>query len=164
MSYNIDQDQFNLLQKTNSPLTQTASTAYTEITGSKGSLVFLKSTSTFLYKFSFYVETKYNGSYTKPFLHIKLQKSNDNFSSNIEDIPNCIVNFSGDTIQGVDYLYKVCNVMFIVENLDSQYEHLRLVTRSYSSSWNTNLHTTLLFNEGSQPAIFYEPVLEITEI
>ena len=163
MSYNIDQDQFNLLQKTNSPSTQTASTAYAEITGSKGSLTFLESTSTFLYKFSFYIETKYNGSYIKPFLHVKLQKSNDNFSSNIEDIPDCNINFSGDTIQGVDYLYKVCNVMFIVENLDSQYEHLRLVTRSYSSAWNTNLHTTLLFGEGNS-AIFYEPVLEITEI
>tara|TARA_B100001989_G_scaffold134607_1_gene95324 strand:+ start:4308 stop:4793 length:486 start_codon:yes stop_codon:yes gene_type:complete len=161
MTYNIDQ--FNLLQKTNSPSTQTASTTYAEITGSKGALVFSRNTSTFLYKFSFYSETKYNGSYTKPFLHIKLQKSNDNFSSNIEDIPNCIVNFSGDTIQGIDYLYKVCNVMFIVENLDSQYKHLRLVTRSYSSTWNNTLHTTLLFGEGNS-AIFYEPVLEIIEI
>ena len=53
--------------------------------------------------------------------------------------------------------------MFIVENLNSQYKHLRLVTRSYSSSWNNNLHTGTLFGESSQD-IFYEPVLEIIEI
>ena len=163
MTYNIDQ--FNLLQKTNSPSTQTLSTTYTEINGSKGSLVFSRGTSTFLYKCSFYVETKFINSSNNfpPFMHIKLQKSNDNFSSNIEDIPNCIVNFSGETAQSNDYYYKVCNIMFIVENLDSQYKHLRLVTRSYSSSWNCHLHTGTFFGEGSA-AIFYEPVLEITEI
>ena len=163
MTYKIDD--FNLLQKTNNPSTQTLSTTYTEISGSKGNLVFSKDTSTFLYKFSFYAETKYinSSSYYRPFMHIKLQKSNDNFSSSIEDIPNCIVNFSGETVQSLDYYYKVCNIMFIVENLNSQYKHLRLVTRSYSSIWNNNLHTGTFFGEGSA-AIFYEPVLQIIEI
>ena len=163
MTYKIDD--FNLLQKTSNPSTQTLSTTYTEIDGSKGNLVFSRGTSTFLYKCSFYAETKWlsSSSYYRPFMHIKLQKSNDNFSSNIEDIPNCIVNFSGETIQSSDHYYKVCNIMFIVENLNSQYKHLRLVTRSYSSSWNNNLHTTTLFGEGSV-AVFYEPVLQIIEI
>lgn len=160
MTYNIDY--FNLLQKSANPSTQILSTTYTEIDGSKGSLVFSKGISTFLYKFSFYAETNYTSNY-RPFMHIKLQKSNDNFSTNIEDIPNCNINFSGETIQSSDWYYKVCNIMFIVENLNSQYEHLRLVTRSYSSSWNTNLHTTTLFGEGSVP-VFYEPVLNIMEI
>ncbi len=163
MTYNINQ--FNLLQKTSNPSTQTLSTTFTEINGSKGSLEFSRDTSTFLYKCSFYAETKYIDSSNNfpPFMHIKLQKSNDNFSSNIENIPNCIVNFSGETAQSNDYYYKVCNIMFIVENLDSQYKHLRLATRSYSSSWNNNLHTTNAFGEGSA-AIFYEPVLEIIEL
>ena len=163
MTYNIDH--FNLFQKTDDPSTQTVSTTYAEISGSKGGLVFTRNTSTFLYKLSFYAETNWlnAGSYYRPFMHVKLQKSNDNFSSNIEDIPNCIINFSGETIQNTDHYYKVCNVMFIIENLNSQYKHLRLVTRSYSSSWNNNLHTTTAFGEGSG-AIFYEPILEIIEI
>lgn len=163
MTYNIDQ--FNLFQKTDNPSTQALSTTYTEINGSKGNLVFTRSTSTFLYKCSFFAETKWLSTsvYYRPFMHIKLQKSNDNFSSNIEDIPNCTINFSGETIQSTDHYYKVCNVMFIVENLNSQYKHLRLVTRSYSASWNNNLHTTNAFGEGSA-AIFYEPVLEIIEL
>tara|TARA_R100000734_G_C3314906_1_gene106647 strand:+ start:1501 stop:1992 length:492 start_codon:yes stop_codon:yes gene_type:complete len=163
MTYNINQ--FNLLQKTDNPSTQTLSTSYEEINGSKGSLVFSRNTSTFLYKFSFHVETNWInvGLFYRPFMHIKLQKSNDNFSSNIEDIPNCILNFSGETIQNSDHYFKVCNVMFIVENLNSQYKHLRLVTRSYSSSWNNNLHTTTLFGEGSV-SVFYEPILNIIEL
>ena len=96
-------------------------------------------------------------------MHIKLQKSNDNFSSNIEDVPDCNINFSSDTIQTSDHYYKVCNVMFIVENLNSAYAHLRLVTRAYSSSWNSNLHTTNYFDGGSVN-ISYEPILSIIEI
>ena len=154
MTYNIDY--FNLLQKTSNPSTQAVSTTYSEVGGSKGNLVFTKSTSTFLYKFSFYAESK-------SYMHIKLQKSNDNFSSNIEDVPDCNINFSSDTIQTSDHYYKVCNVMFIVENLNSAYAHLRLVTRAYSSSWNSNLHTTNYFDGGSVN-ISYEPILSIIEI
>ena len=154
MTYNINH--YNLLQKTNDPSSQSVSTSYSEIDGSKGNLIFTRNTSTFLYKFSFYVESK-------PFMHIKLQKSNDNFSSNIEDIPNCNFNFSSDTIQTSDKYYKVCNIMFIVENLSSVYTYLRLVTRSYSSSWNNDLHATNYFDGGSVD-ISYEQVLNIIEL
>ena len=164
MSYNVNY--FNLLKKNANPTTQTLSTSYTEIDGSKGELAFSKSNVTFIYKFSFYAETKWiNAStYYRPFMHIKLQKSNDNFSSNIEDIPGCNTNFSGETQQASDHYYKVCNIMFVVEDLSHDYKHLRLVARSYGSSWNNPLHTTNFFDGSTTDTVYYEPILEIIEI
>ena len=167
MTYNIEK--LNLVQKSSSPSTQTLTTSYQEINGSKGQLSFSKESASFLYKFSFFSSTLIVGGgkggniYHDPYMHIKLQKSNDNFVSNIIDVPNCNINVSGDTTFSNDQSWKVNKVMFIVENISSNITHLRLVTRSYSSGYNNTLHTEGIF-DGVSVNVFYEPVLTISEI
>jgi len=125
------------------PNTQTILSSYTEITGSKVQIDYSYNPK-LLYRFSFMLSTIYQfgsgGTYYKPFLHVKLQKSNDNFSSNIIDIPGCQINLSGDTVEDRDYFYSAYSMFFILENFDSSY--LRLVARSYSDSNRAKLHRT----------------------
>ena len=92
----------------------------------------------------------------------KLQKSNDNFSSNIVDLPGCQFNFSADTVQNNDYFYKSCSPFFIIENLDSEY--LRLVTRAYSTSNEVKLHRSNHFDGGGGVDVYYNPTLLVAEL
>ena len=163
MSYNINK--FFLVQETDQPSVQTISTTYTEITGSKCQVNTVSSGNIF-YKFNFYLSTIYtfgtNGDYDKPLLHIKLQKSNDNFSSNIVDLQGCQFNASGDTLENRDYFYSTFTPTFIIENLTN--EHLRLVARSYSTSNRARLHRGYQF-DGSNPSEFYfNTTLQVIEI
>ncbi len=132
----------NLFFKSNSVTSnpnQVASTSYMEITGSRAEIHKTNINSDIYYFFSFSTGPAGVG-YEKARHHIKLQRSNDNFSSNIVDVPNCNYNFSTDTGGGVDHLYKNNNVFFIVQN--TQNDSLRLVIRSYASNTRSYLHYT----------------------
>tara|TARA_B100000886_G_C20218950_1_gene405632 strand:+ start:100 stop:591 length:492 start_codon:yes stop_codon:yes gene_type:complete len=163
MSYNIKK--FKLLQNTNAPARQTISTSYTEINGSSCEVSY-KIKPDFVYKFNFYLSTIYtfgtNAAYDKALLHIKLQKSNDNFSSNIVDVTGCNFNASGDTQENRDYYYNTYTPTFILNNLDSSY--LRLVARSYSTSNKAYLHRAAQFDGSSSNEVYFNTTLLVMEI
>lgn len=163
MTYNIKK--FFLLQNSDAPSVQTVSTSYTEISGSRCQVNTVASNNIY-YKFNFYLSTIYtfgtNGDYDKPLLHIKLQKSNDDFSSNIEDIQGCQFNASGDTIENRDYFYSTFSPTFIIENLNN--EHLRLVARSYSSTNRARLHRSYQFDGSNSSEFYHNTTLQVIEI
>ena len=166
MSYKTDN--FLHVSAEDNPAAQTISTTYTELTGSKCEVKTIKSNSTLMYKYSFYAQG--NEPLTSEeqtfWLHIKLQKSNDNFSSNIVDIPNCCINFSGDTKEiesNADYYYKTFTSFFIVENFDSKY--LRLVARSYDTDHKAKLHRNYYYDSTNNVSgIYYNPSLIVAEL
>jgi len=162
MSYKVN-NKFFKADHLSSVSLQETSTSWLEIDGSRCELKFKKNTADIMYKFNFYTHNRYkSGSdYDQTFIHVKLQKSNDNFSSNIVDIPGCHHNFSGDTLQTQNFFYMSCNTFFIVENLDSKY--LRLVVRSYSANTRTDLHRTEYYN-GTTQTEYFSPKLVIAEL
>jgi hypothetical protein len=163
MSYKVNK--FSSFDFSNNPSAQTISTTYTEITGSKCEIKSINSNPKILYKFSFLASTIWvnSSNYDQHFLHVKLQKSNDNFSSNIIDVPNCLFNISTDTQNLADSLWKTCSPMFVLENFDSKY--LRLVTRSYSTSNRARLHTSIHYDGSSSASnIYYNPSLIVVEL
>ena len=163
MTYNISK--FKLLQTTNAPAKQTISTTYVEITGSSCE-VSHKIKPDFIYKFNFCLTTIYTfgsgGAYDKALLHIKLQKSNDNFSSNIVDVTGCNFNASGDTQENRDYFYNTYTPNFILNDLDSNY--LRLVARAYSTSNEAYLHRANQFDGISPNEVYFNTSLLVMEI
>jgi len=162
MTYKVEK--FLTTNSTNNPTSQTITTSWSELTGSRCNLSFKENTANILYKYSFYTYNIYTNSnnYKKTFIHVKLQKSNDNFSSNIVDLPGCQFNFSGDTEQNDDFFYKSCSPFFIVENLDSNY--LRLVARSYSSANDTKLHRSTFWDGATNADVYYNPTLLVAEL
>ena len=162
MTYIMNNKFFKASHLSNVSLQET-STSWLEIDGSKCELGFIGDTANIMYKFNFYTHNRYKSGtdYDQTFIHVKLQKSNDNFSSNIVDIPGCHHNFSGDTLQTQNFFYMSCSTFFIVENLDSKY--LRLVARSYSSSTRTDLHRTEYYN-GTTQTEYFSPKLVIAEL
>ena len=140
------------------PSAQTISTSYTEISGSRCEIISVNSTQNLIYKFSFLASSVSSAYY----LHIKLQKSNDNFSSNIEDIPGCMLNISGDTKNTSDDMFKTCSPFFILENFN--YKNLRLVVRSYSTSTTARLHTVDNYDGGTPSNIYFNTSLIVMEI
>ncbi len=157
-------NKFFLAQNTSISSQQIISTTYQEVTGSKCNITLKKTSADFIYKFIFYSQPRYVSSsdYDATFIHIKLQKSNDNFSSNIVDIPGKQLNFSGDTIQDPDHFYNSCNVFFIVEDLDVEY--LRLVARSYSTSNRAILHSVDYLDGAAISNAYFNPTLVVAEI
>ena len=143
MSYNVHG--FSYVNTDSSAAKQDISTSYTEITGSRVDIDSFSTSINVVYRFHFYARLEYTSSsnYTKPLLHIKLQKSTDNFASNVNDVSGCKFNYSGDTTEAVDYHYKVCNPFFVVQNLDARY--LRVVARSYSTGNDATLHNVNAF-------------------
>ena len=157
MTYRINKyANFNAVSN---PSLQTISTSYTEVTGSKTNVSTIGTTGNIIYRFSFLVQQ--TGS-DQAFLHVKLQKSNDNFNSNIVDVPGCSLNFSGDTQQSNDTFYKICDPFFIVQNFDSQ--SLRLVARSYSSDHDADLHRLVYWDGQATSTEYYNPTLMVLEI
>ena len=156
MSYKVDK--FFKVSLEDNPSAQTISTSYAEITGSRCEVNSINSTKNLIYKFSF-LSSSVSNAY---FLHIKLQKSNDNFSSNIEDIPGCMINISGDTKNPSDDMFKTCSPFFVLENFDSKY--LRLVVRSYSTSTTARLHTVNKYDGGTPSNIYFNTSLIVMEI
>ncbi len=151
------------------PSVQNISTTYTEITGSKGFINLRRSNSIVYYKFCFYFSTNYfsdsggTGSYDKPWLHIKLQKSNDNFVSDINDVAGTFHNVSGDTIEARDYYFRTCTPMFLVQNMHGS-SHLRLVARSYSTDNEVQLHRASQFDGDDSEEVYLNTALIIVEI
>jgi hypothetical protein len=152
-------NKFFKLTNITSPGSPYTSTTYAEIEGSKTDVEKLDTTSDlyYFYSFSSIAVSGYN-----VFLHVKLQKSNDNFSSNIVDVDNCSYNFSSDTGGGTDYLYKINNVFFIVQNTGN--DSLRLVVRTYSSNTISRLHITPHFDGSSGHTKYYYPTLTVKEL
>ena len=160
MSYKVDK--FLHINSTDNPAEQTISTTYTEITGSKCEIKSINPSPTLMYKFSFYQSYDRDNS-KHSFLNIKLQKSNDNFSSNIVDIPGQIFTVSGDTQESNDYYRKTITAFFIIENFDSKY--LRLSARLYSSTYSSVLHRSNYYENTPDPTnIYYNPTLIVIEL
>ena len=139
---------------TTQPASQTISTSYQEITGSKCHIDFRDTTATVLYKACFYARYIFtsSSSWSRIFLHVKLQKSNDDFSSNIVDLPGCQYNFSSETNLSASRngRWEVSSPFFIIEDLDSRY--LRLVARSYGTDHTGVLHDNAYYDSSSNPA------------
>ena len=160
MTYNLKK--FFLAQNVNNPTAQDISTSYVEITGSKCEVKSILENPTILYKASFHMKdiTPTTGN-NNPFVHIKLQKSNDNFSSNIVDIPGCQINISSDSTESQEWYHRAAHPMFIVENFDSNY--LRLVIRAYSSDTSVSLHVSTYYDSGYQD-VYYNPSIIVMEL
>tara|TARA_Y100001972_G_scaffold39624_1_gene49068 strand:+ start:659 stop:1135 length:477 start_codon:yes stop_codon:yes gene_type:complete len=158
MSYKISKIK-NVWFSTNDPSAQTISTSYTEIEASKVSIS-LDEASDILYQFSFYLETL-SASDRPPFLHIKLQKSSDNFASDVQDVEGCQLNVSGDDSQS-DYYYSSVSPMFIVSNFNDT--HLRIVARSYSATTETSLHISPAYDGLSGQNVKYYPSAMVVEL
>jgi len=160
MTYKLNK--FFLAQNTNNPSAQSISTSYVEITGSKCEVKSILENPIILYKASFHMyDTSPTSGNNNPFLHIKLQKSNDNFSSNIVDIPGCQVNVSSDSTESQEWYHRAVHPMFIVENFDSKY--LRLVIRSYSADTSVSLHVSTYYDAAYQN-VYYNPSLIVMEL
>lgn len=155
----------NLFFKSNSATStpnQVTSTTYTEIEGSRAVIQKTSADSDLYYFFSFST-CPYGESYEKARFHVKLQRSNDNFSSNIVDVANCNYNFSTDTGGGSDHLYKNNNVFFIVQNTGN--DSLRLAIRSYGSNTRSYLHFTPHYDGiVTYTNKYYYPTLIVKEI
>jgi len=164
MSYLLNPEKF-YLQQSNTPSRQTVSTTYIEITGSKCQVT-TSSTVNVLYQFEYYISTNYTfgtgGAYDKILFHVKLQKSNDNFSSNIVDIAGTKHNVSGDTVENRDYYYTVSSPTFFT-SVDSN-DYLRLVIRAYSTSNEGYLHQMNQFDGSSPNQKIFDTSLLVAEI
>lgn len=158
-------EKFFLSKSTDNPSFQTVSTSWIELTGSRCNITLKRNIpANILYKYSFYTYMIYNSSsnYKKTFIHVKLQKSNDDFTSNIVDLPGKQFNFSGDTEQNNDYFYKSCSPFFIIESLDSEY--LRLVSKAYSTSNEVKLHRSNHWDGSGSANVCYNPTLLVAEL
>lgn len=158
MSY-IRQKQVNF-NKEISPTAQTISNTYTEITGSRAEILSFNSSTKFVYRFCFNISL--NNSADKWFLHIKLQKSNDNFSSDINDISGANYNVASDFTTAIDHHYRLNTAFFIIDNLTGV-KQVRLVCRAYSNSTQPVLHGFEYFDGVASSKIF-DPSLVIFEV
>tara|TARA_B000000557_G_C20765603_1_gene439327 strand:+ start:264 stop:740 length:477 start_codon:yes stop_codon:yes gene_type:complete len=149
-----------LFNKENSPATQTISDSYTEITGSRAEILSFNSSAKFVYRFCFNIAP--NTSADKWFLHVKLQKSNDNFSSDINDISGANYNVASDFTSAIDHLYRLNTAFFVIDNLIGT-NQVRLVCRAYSNSYKPQLHTVDYF-DGIASSKILDPSLVIFEV
>lgn len=155
-------EKFYLNKTVSQPANQIISDSYVEITGSNGYVNPKSSTSKIVYKFSFYLSQP--SGETKFFLHAKLQKSNDGFTSNIVDIPGANYNIANDTISIVDSLYKVTTILFIVDSFTEPH-NIRLVFRSYDTNAKAWSHKNRYFDGTVSPTDkFYNTTLVIFEV
>lgn len=149
------------------PARQTISTTYTELTGSKCAVRLRNSSSAVYYKYccywSTYVDLNDTSTEEDTLIHFKLQKSNDNFVSNIVDIDGSRHNESCDTIENNDYLFKPKTAFYIVEDF-SGYTHIRLVARSYSTSQRGYLHRTFSWDGSNTDEKYFNTSLIVSEL
>ncbi len=158
MSYIRQKEAF--FNRENSPSSQLISNTYTEIAGSRAELVSLSTSTKFVYRFCFNISP--NSSADKWFLHVKLQKSNDSFSSNIIDIPGANYNVASDTVTALDHLYRLNTAFFVIENFSGT-NQVRLVCRAYSNSNKPSLHNVDYF-DGTTSTKIFNPSLIIFEV
>ena len=142
---------------------QEISSTYVEIQGSRVEIEKLNTSSDLYYFFSFSISVRATSPFDKGFLHVKLQKSNDDFSSNIVDVTGCNYNFSTDTSSvATDHLYKINNPIFIVQNTNN--DSLRLIVRAYSSTNRALLHLTPHYDGSASNTLYYYPTLTVKEL
>tara|TARA_Y100000589_G_C27117853_1_gene615076 strand:+ start:795 stop:1274 length:480 start_codon:yes stop_codon:yes gene_type:complete len=141
-----------VVHKETNPTKQIISDSYTEITGSRGEITQLDSSNKLVYRFNFNIQTE-TSTASKWFLHIKLQKSNDNFSSNIVDIQGANYNIASDSINIIDHLYRLNTAFFVIDGLAGTHQ-LRLVCRSYSNSLKPQLHQTDYYDGAASTKVF----------
>ena len=153
MTYN-NKKLFKLFQTVDDPSAQTIDENYTEVTGSKCQIVTTSSSPNIVYKFQFYAR---DTSTKQMLMHVKLQKSNDNL-----DIDDCNFNISGDENTSGDRYEHTVSTLFILENFDSSY--LRIMVRSYSSSYESILHRSSDYDGSSTTTIYYNPSLIVLEV
>lgn len=155
-------NKFSLFQVEEDPSAQTWSGSevdYKTITGSTCYINAASSSPTIMYKFTFYARNINE----RIFLNIKLQKSNDNFSSNTVDMDGYKVPFAHDTQESSDLFRSTCPIFFIIENFDSKY--LRLQARPYDASWNSiQLHRSADYDNNSAADVYYNPTLIVAEL
>ena len=149
-----------IYSKESSPSIQTISTSYTEITGSRTELTSLNSSTKFVYRFCFNIAP--NSSLHKWFLHVKLQKSTDNFSSDINDISGASYNVATDVVDTVDHLYRLNTAFFVIDNLVGK-NQVRLVCRAYHTANQPYLHAVDYFDGAASSKIF-DPSLIVFEV
>tara|TARA_B100000945_G_C20045751_1_gene441221 strand:- start:52 stop:528 length:477 start_codon:yes stop_codon:yes gene_type:complete len=149
-----------IYSKESNPTPQSIPNSYTEITGSKTELISLNASTKFIYRFCFQIGL--SSAANKWFLHVKLQKSNDNFASDINDIPGANYNIASDTVSAIDHLYRLSTAFFVIDNLTGT-NHVRLVCRAYSNSLKPNLHESNWYDGQVDPKIF-DPSLIVFEV
>ena len=123
---------------TQNPQAQYPSTSYTEITGSRIEITPVSANSKIVYKYTFNIQLNYSTA-SKWFLHVKLQESNDNFTSNIIDVPGSNYNVSSDDKNIIDHLYKISTVFFVINSFVGT-KQFRLSCRTFSNSLAPQLH------------------------
>ena len=152
-------DRKTIIQTTTLPSSQSITTSYVEVTGSKCQIELKNTDTDYLYKFSFYT---YSTDSVGLLIHARVESSNDNFSSDVQTISGAQVNLGGDSLQGGDLYYQSQTVMFILPSLDREY--LRLSVRSYSSDTECNLHRSTQFDGGTNEDVCYNPSLMVLEL
>ena len=152
-------EKFYLKKTVSQPASQTISDSYVEITGSNCYVDPKLSTNKLVYKFSFYVR---NLS-TADILHVKLQKSNDEFSSNIVDVEGANFNIKNDGPAGEYSLSQVSTTMFTIDSFSIPHS-LRLVCRNYDSTKTVGTHKTVHFDGINPDNKFYNTSLVVFEV
>ena len=162
MSYKIDK--FFHINLTDDPSTQYISTTYTELTGSKCEIKSINPSPDLVYKYTFHAwpDKSASPAIYNFHLNIKLQKSNDNFSSNIVDVTGHNFSISGDTYVTSDRYMKTIHCFFIVEDFDSS--HLRVVARSFSTTTKAQLHRNNSFDCSTNLDLKTHPNLIVAEV
>ena len=169
MTYKIDK--LCIFQNT----TQTShqiinSTSYTEVSGSKCNLNNAEQRSMNLfYKFNFQCGQNPASPYSDDhyLIHMKLQSSNDNFSSDINDIPGFKFNIAHDSAYagsttGHDYAIMTYTAFMILENFNKKY--LRLVARAYDTTNFTGMLHGYTSFDGVSSTYYYDSLLQVVEI
>ena len=147
---------------------QVNSTNYTEVIGSKCNLSNTEQRSmNIVYKYNFQAGYDPSTGYDQYLLHMKLQSSNDNFSSDINDVPNCKFNISHDTSgAGVsspsDYSIMTYTAFMIIENFNKNY--LRLVVRAYNTSSFLGMLNGYTTYDGAVNSYYYPSLLQVVEV
>ena len=147
---------------------QINSTTYTEISGSKCNLNNTNQRNINLfYKFNFSCGYDPSVSGHQYMFNVKLQSSNDDFSSDITDVPNCKFNISHDIIgagsnTGSDLSIMTYTPFMILENFNKSY--LRLVVRvANTNHYKGMLHGYTTF-DGASYNWYYPSLLQVVEI
>jgi hypothetical protein len=150
----------HIANKESSTSIQTLDTSYVEITGSRAEFTSVSSSNKLVYRFIFDIQL--TSSVNKWFLHIKLQKSTDGFSSDINDVSGANYNVASDERNVTDYLYRLNTAFFVINGLSGT-NQFRLVCRTYSNSLKPQLHQGNHFDGGASVKIF-DPSLVLFEV
>lgn len=155
MSHNVVK--FYHASFTDAPARQTITTSYDELTGSRCA-VSLKSSGQLIVKYCFYIASISTSN--RFLLHVKIQTSNDDFNSDINDVSGQKFNVSGDTLRS-DTHFQCCSTFFVIENfVDS---HVRVVARAYSNNNEAYLHRSYNW-DGAANEVYFNPSLLVMEI